>query len=59
VVDPTNKGKTKEHKVENKDHATNMDGEWVETMITPPHHAIPSRSKCFHMMLTFKTYNAT
>jgi hypothetical protein len=47
VVDPTNKGKTKEQKVVNKDHATNMDGEWVETMITPPHHAIPSRSKCF------------
>lgn len=31
VVDPTYKGKTKEHKVENKDQVTNMDGEWVET----------------------------
>jgi len=33
VVDPTYKGKTKEHKVENKDKVTNMDGEWVETIM--------------------------
>jgi hypothetical protein len=31
VVDPTDKGKTKEQKVENKDQVTNMDGKWVET----------------------------
>jgi len=31
VIDPTYKGKTKEHKVENKDQVTNMDGKWVET----------------------------
>jgi hypothetical protein len=30
VVNPTGKCKAKEQKVENKDHATNMDGKWVE-----------------------------
>jgi hypothetical protein len=31
VVDPTNKDKTKEQKVGNKDQTTSMDGKWVET----------------------------
>ncbi len=31
VINPTNKGKTKEQKVGNKDQISNMDGEWVET----------------------------
>jgi hypothetical protein len=31
VVDHVGIGKAKEQKVENKDHVTNMDGEWVET----------------------------
>jgi len=31
VANPRDKGKTKKQKVENKDQATNMDGEWVKT----------------------------
>jgi hypothetical protein len=33
VVDPIGTNKVKEQKVENKDHVTSMDGEWVETIM--------------------------